>query len=46
MIKSRIFFITSLPRIKKEWVEKLNNLSDPYIKQARDKQKEVNERKD
>lgn len=45
MNKDEYFSSPIYHELKKEWVEKLDNLSDPYIKQARDKQKEVNEKR-
>ena len=42
MIKSEYFASPVYIEEKPEWVEKLNKLSDPYIKQARDDQKESN----
>ena len=45
MNKDEYFSSPIYHELKKEWVEKLDNLSNPYIKQARDKQKEVNEKR-
>ena len=45
MHKSEYFSSPVYYEDKPEWVEKLNKLSDPYIKQARDEQKDNNEKK-
>ena len=45
MIKSEYFASPVYIEEKPEWVDKLNNLSNPYIKQARDDQKENNQKR-
>ena len=45
MIKSEYFASPVYIEEKPEWVNKLNNLSNPYIKQARDDQKENNQKR-
>ena len=43
MNKDEYFSSPIYYELKKEWVEKLDKLSDPYIADARNGQKEVNE---
>jgi len=45
MFKSEYFASPVYIEDKPEWVEKLDSLSDPYIKQARDEQKENNQKR-
>ena len=45
MFKSEYFASPIYTEEKPEWVEKLDNLSNPYIKQARDGQEENNKKK-
>jgi len=45
MIKSEYFASPVYIEEKPEWIEKLDNLSNPYIKQARDDQKENNQKR-
>ena len=45
MIKSEYFASPVYIEEKPEWVNKLDNLSNPYIKQARDDQKENNQKR-
>ena len=45
MIKTEHFKSPVYTEEKPEWVENLNNLSNPYIKQARDDQEESNKKK-
>ena len=45
MFKSEYFASPVYVEEKPEWVDKLNNLSNPYIKQARDDQKENNQKR-
>ena len=45
MIKSEYFASPVYIEEKLEWVEKLDNLSNPYIKQARDDQEENNKKR-
>jgi hypothetical protein len=45
MIKSEYFASPVYVEEKPQWVEKLDKLSDPYIKQARDDQKENNQKR-
>ena len=45
MNKSQYFSSPVYSEYKPEWVEKLDSLSDPYIEQARDEQKENNEKR-
>ena len=45
MNKDEYFSSPIYYELKKEWVEKLDKLSDPYIADARNGQKEVNEKK-
>ena len=45
MIKSEYFASPVYVEEKSEWVEKLDKLSNPYIKEARDEQKENNKNK-
>ena len=45
MFKSEYFASPVYVEEKPEWVEKLDNLSNPYIKQARDDQKENNQKR-
>ena len=45
MIKSEYFASPIYDEEKPEWVEKLDNLSNPYIDKAREKEKENNEKK-
>ena len=45
MFKSEYFASPIYTEEKPEWVEKLDNLSNPYIKQARDDQEENNKKK-
>jgi len=45
MIKAEYFSSPIYMEEKPEWLEKLDNLSNPYIKQARDNQEETNKKK-
>src|SRR5210317_1201792 len=45
MNKSQYFSSPVYSEYKPEWVEKLDSLSDPYIEQARDEQKENNKKR-
>ena len=45
MNKQEYFSSPVYHEAKPEWVSQLNNLSEPYIKQARDNQKEHNKKR-
>ena len=46
MIKSEYFFFFFYAEDKPEWIEKLNNLSEPHIKKARDEKIEENKKRE